>query len=46
MGKDKSNNNNSKVKKSGKNDPNGDQEVSYRASIVTLQRYKRSNCLF
>ena len=46
IGKDKSNGSNSKVRESGKNNPNCDQEVSRRASAATLQRYKCSNCLF
>jgi len=36
IGKDKSNSSNSKVRESGKDNPNGDQEVSRRASIATL----------
>ena len=46
IGKDKSNGSNGKVGESGKNNPNSNQEVSYRASIATLQRYKYSNRLF
>ena len=42
-GEDKSNGSDSEVGESGEDDPNGDQEVSRRASIATLQRYKCSN---
>ena len=52
IGEDKSNGSNGEIRESGevressKDNPNSDQEVSHRASVATLQRYKYSNHLF